>query len=48
MQRQADHGILEHTGGKGSLDLGWVMRGFPVVGRDVPVVTVCPVGLAQA
>lgn len=26
MQRQADHGILEHMGGKGSLDL---------VGRDV-------------
>lgn len=48
VQRQADLSILGHTGGRGSLDLGWGMRGFPVVERGVPAGTVLLVGLVQA
>ena len=34
-------------GRRGSLDLGWGMRGFLVVGRGVPAGTVLLVGLVQ-
>ena len=48
MQRQAELSILGHRGGRGCLDLGWGMRGFPVVGRGVPAGAVLLVGLVQA